>query len=138
MRMIDRFDLYMKYKHINDNQVSVSLGLSNGTIGKSRREGRDLSKRVIELIENYYTDLNGQWLRTGEGDILKPTVVEDSVRLTSELIKIFQDVVNSTIKKDESISQLATMASSQQDTIKMLTEMVRHQYGGSPNKDAAL
>ena len=39
MRMIDRFDLYMKYKHINDNQVSVSLGLSNGTIGKSRNPG---------------------------------------------------------------------------------------------------
>lgn len=69
-KIIDRFDEYMRFRHLNDNQVTVALGLTNGVIGKSRKEGRDLSKRVIEQIENYYTDLNIDWLLTGEGEML--------------------------------------------------------------------
>lgn len=70
MRRIDRFDQYMAHEHLNDNKVTQQLGLSVGTIGKSRKEGRDLSDRVIEQILNFYTDLNKVWLLTGEGDML--------------------------------------------------------------------
>lgn len=69
-RIIDRFDEYMSFKHLNDNRVTAQLGLTNGVIGKSRGEGRDLSKRVIEKIEKFYTDLNIDWLITGEGEML--------------------------------------------------------------------
>lgn len=71
MRKIDRFDIYMKARELNDNKVTVQLGLSIGTLGKSRKEGRDLSDRVIEQILNFYTDLNKVWLLTGEGEMLK-------------------------------------------------------------------
>ena len=71
MRKIDRFDNYMEYRGLNDNKVTVQLGLSVGTLGKSRKEGRDLSDRVIEQILNFYTDLNKVWLLTGEGEMLK-------------------------------------------------------------------
>jgi hypothetical protein len=70
-RRIERFDQYMSYKGLNDNQVTMALGLSIGTIGKSRGENRDLSNRVVELILNFYTDLNRSWLLTGEGTMLK-------------------------------------------------------------------
>ena len=70
MRRIDRFDEYMRFAQLNDNKVTVDLGLSVGTIGKSRKEGRDLSDRVIEKILNFYTDLNKVWLLTGEGDMI--------------------------------------------------------------------
>lgn len=70
-RRIERFDQYMSYKGLNDNQVTMALGLSIGTIGKSRGENRDLSNRVVELILNFYTDLNRSWLLTGEGSMLK-------------------------------------------------------------------
>ena len=69
-RIIERFDEYMSFKHLNDNRVTSQLGLTNGVIGKSRGEGRDLSKRVIEKIEKFYTDLNIDWLITGEGEML--------------------------------------------------------------------
>lgn len=69
-RKIDRFDKYMKYSNLNDNKVTVTLGLSVGTIGKSRKPGRDLSDNVIELILNQYTNLNRIWLMTGEGEML--------------------------------------------------------------------
>ena len=70
MRKIDRFDKYMEINGLNDNKVTVQLGIAVGTIGKSRKEGRDLSERVIEKILNYYQDLNRVWLLTGEGPML--------------------------------------------------------------------
>jgi len=80
MRRIDRFDKYMKYSGLNDNKVTVQLGLTVGVIGKSRKEGRDLSDKVIEEILNYYTDINRIWLLTGDGEMLKsdsPVVAEN-------------------------------------------------------------
>ncbi|MBQ2151117.1 MAG: hypothetical protein II434_06270 [Bacteroidales bacterium] len=69
MRRIDRFDKYMACTNLNDNKVTQQLGLSVGTIGKSRKEGRDLSDRVVEQILNFYTNLNRVWLLTGEGEM---------------------------------------------------------------------
>lgn len=74
MRKIERFCKYMEYKGLNDNKVTVQLGLSVGTLGKSRKEGRDLSDKVVEQILNFYTDLNRVWLLTGEGDMLRQDV----------------------------------------------------------------
>lgn len=73
-RKIDRFDKYMKAKELNDNKVTVQLGLAVGTLGKSRKENRDLSEKNIELILNFYKDLNNIWLITGEGDMLNNTI----------------------------------------------------------------
>ena len=68
-KKIERFDKYMKTKGLNDNKVTNSLGLSIGTLGKSRKENRDLSGKNIEKILNFYTDLNRTWLLTGEGSM---------------------------------------------------------------------
>lgn len=70
MRVIDRFDLYMKYKGLNDNQVTKDLGLSNGVLGKSRKENRDLSKSIAQLAISFYPELSKIWLLTGEGSML--------------------------------------------------------------------
>lgn len=71
MKRIDRFDVYMSYKKLNDNKVTKQLSLSNGVLGKSRKEGRDLSDKVIEKIEKYYPDLNIDWLVTGDGEMIR-------------------------------------------------------------------
>ncbi len=78
MRKIERFDKYMEEKGLNDNKVTVQLGLSVGILGKSRKDGRDLSDRVIERILNFYTDLDRIWLLTGEGSMLKSNVTQTS------------------------------------------------------------
>lgn len=80
-RKIDRFDNYMKSCGLNDNRVTIDLGLSVGTLGKSRKENRDLSNRVIEQILNFYTDLNRTWLLTGEGEMLNPTYSNNRVTM---------------------------------------------------------
>ena len=77
-RTIDRFSKYMKAKGLNDNKVTVEVDLSVGTLGKSRKENRDLSAKNIEKILNYYQDLNKVWLLTGEGSMLKETAQADN------------------------------------------------------------
>lgn len=70
-RKIDRFDKYMIFKRLNDNKVTIQLGISVGTLGKSRKIGRDLSNGSVEKILNFYTDVNKVWLLTGEGEMIK-------------------------------------------------------------------
>lgn len=60
----------MAFRELNDNKVTVQLSLSVGTLGKSRKEGRDLSDKVIEKILNFYDEINKVWLLTGEGEML--------------------------------------------------------------------
>ena len=69
-RVIDRFDSYMKYKGLNDNQVTKDLGLSNGLLGKSRNKDRDMSRKIANSAINFYVDLSAAWLLTGEGSML--------------------------------------------------------------------
>ena len=75
MRVIDRFDLYMKYKGLNDNQVTKDLSLSNGLLGKSRNKGRDMSRKIANSATNFYTDLSAGWLLSGEGSMLVDSTV---------------------------------------------------------------
>ena len=70
MRIIDRFDEYMTFKHLNDNRATKDLGFSIGIIGKSRNEGRDLSKKAVHRILAVYNDLDETWLKTGEGEMI--------------------------------------------------------------------
>ena len=70
MRLIDRFDEYMMFKKLNDNKATIQLGFSVGTIGKSRGEGRDLSKKAVQRILAVYNDLDEKWLKTGEGEMI--------------------------------------------------------------------
>lgn len=89
-KKIDRFDKYMKIKGLNDNKVTIDLDLSVGTLGKSRKENRDLSERNIEKILNFYMDLNKTWLLTGEGSMFndRPTVQEEEEHILVPLLPI--------------------------------------------------
>lgn len=78
-RIIDRFDKYMKFKGLNDNKVTDQLSLSIGLLGKSRKKGRDASKKLIEKILEFYTDIEKVWLMTGVGDMIvkaQPTTLQ--------------------------------------------------------------
>ncbi len=83
-KRIERFDKYMTFKGLNDNKVTKDLSLSIGTLGKSRKENRDISDRNVELILKFYNDLNGVWLLTGEGSMLKEKVKDSSTYVIQE------------------------------------------------------
>ena len=103
MRRIDRFDKYMSFRGLNDNIVTNDLRLSIGTIGKSRKEGRDLSDRVIELILNFYTDLNRVWLLAGEGEMINDATTSPVKEISAQTYEVIKAEVIEEIKVAESV-----------------------------------
>lgn len=114
MRAIDRFDAYMASSGLNDNKVTNQLRLAVGLIGKSRKPGRDLSRSVIEKILAHYSDLNGVWLLTGEGEMLLES--RDRVR----------DKVEEVRANDKSMPErLLDIIEGQKQQIETLLEMLK-------------
>ncbi len=67
----DRLDMYMKIKGLNDNKVTVQSGIPVGSLGKQRKGSRGLSVQTIAKLLHAYSDLNAEWLLTGNGPMLK-------------------------------------------------------------------
>ena len=76
---ISRFDKFMKVKGLNDNQVTVQCGLSQGLLSQARKGKSDLGNGSIEKILSFYQDLSKVWLLTGEGEMLKSSIVNHNV-----------------------------------------------------------
>lgn len=70
MNFIERLDKFLKYKGVNDNQLTVDANLSIGLIGKARKGGKAMTSTNIEKILSCYPDLNPTWLLTGKGDMI--------------------------------------------------------------------
>lgn len=68
---IERLQVYMEFKGINDNQMTIDADLSNGLLGKLKKSGKGMNSINIEKILISYPDLSADWLLTGRGNMLK-------------------------------------------------------------------
>ncbi|MBW3518322.1 XRE family transcriptional regulator [Flavobacterium sp. NKUCC04_CG] len=88
----------MIYSGLNDNRITLEAGLSNGIIGKARKRGA-LSQDNISKILETYTDLNANWLFTGQGKMLNSMGTEIMKKPFSESNAVF--INDDTIDDDE-------------------------------------
>lgn len=72
-RVINRLDMFIKAKGLNDNKVTVKAGLANGAIGQARKGKCDIGKKYIDKILAAYPELSRVWLLTGDGEMLNHT-----------------------------------------------------------------
>lgn len=63
---------YLEYMGITKYRFYKETGLSNGYLDKDS----DIALDSYEKISSHYPDLNMEWVRTGEGEMLKPTAVQ--------------------------------------------------------------
>jgi len=71
MKTIERVDLYIRSKGLNDRRFEVSANLGNGILGKARKSKRgNLSNDIIDKILNTYSDLSEVWLKCGDGEMI--------------------------------------------------------------------
>lgn len=68
MGVKDRLIEYLKFKGIGQNKFAESIGVSSGYVNNIRKS---IQPDKILSIANIYTDLNTEWLLTGNGDMLK-------------------------------------------------------------------
>ena len=107
---ISRFDKFMKVKGLNDNQVTVQCGLSQGLLSQARRGKSDLGSGSIDKILSVYQDLSRVWLLTGEGEMLKSSVINHNV--------VHGNANNSIVGDNNNVSMLRP-----------------NKYGDSPNEE---
>lgn len=66
----ERVGQYIERKKISYYAFENSLGASRGSISKAVKEGKSIGSNVLENIMNQYTDINPNWLLTGQGEML--------------------------------------------------------------------
>lgn len=85
----DRLVQYTKYKDIAVNAFEKSLGKAPSYL----RNSKDITTGVLQKIRELYPDINVDWLLTGEGSMLKDSMVatgdntEDINRFLRERLK---------------------------------------------------
>lgn len=65
----ERVGQYIDKKGISYYAFENSLGASRGSISKAVKEGKSIGSNVLENIMSIYTDINPNWLLTGQGDM---------------------------------------------------------------------
>lgn len=71
MYIIERIYQLIDYKKDSVYKISKEIGVSNGYFSKTKAKNGSVGGDIIEKIVNYYTDVNVEWLITGEGSMLK-------------------------------------------------------------------
>lgn len=98
--MIDffkRLDKYMEIKNLNDNKLTIEAKVSNGLIGKARKRG-SLSLDNISKILYTCSDLDANWLLTGNGEMLKNDTGNIKARLLKSTNPVeIDNILNETI-----------------------------------------
>lgn len=74
MGSTERIKEYIDFKGITKYEFCKKLGFSNKFLDNSSNMGTDKACKIL----HYYTDINPEWLLTGEGEMLKPNIKETS------------------------------------------------------------
>lgn len=75
--MKQRIIEFLSYLGIGQNKFEKSAGLANGLISSS---SGNMTLKSIEKIAAAYPELNINWLRTGEGEMLNPVTISQHGR----------------------------------------------------------
>lgn len=108
-KIIDRIALIIENKGISTRAFEMSIGASNGMIGRAVSKNTDISAEWLSKIINTYPDVNTEWLLTGNGNIFitktpkkgDSPIVTENVTSIAPLPKLQKKGTN---KQDYSIS----------------------------------
>lgn len=105
--LTERLQEYMNYKGLNYNQITTQAGLSVGLIRKAIKTNKGLHSESVEKIINTYSDINPEWLITGNGNMLRnerekasgneSSILENNQNMNTD----FEPLMNGTTKKEK-------------------------------------
>lgn len=68
--IVDRIKHYIDSKGISVRKFEESVGFSNGAFSRQYKKGKTIGVDKLESILEVYTDINPEWLLSGEGTML--------------------------------------------------------------------
>lgn len=66
-----RLSLYLMYKNLSGNAFSVRIGINQSNLSKMLNGKQPISEKTLYKISSTFPELNMEWLRTGEGEMLR-------------------------------------------------------------------
>lgn len=120
--MKDRLLLFLDHLDIGQNKFAQNVGLSAGFVNNL---GDNISSKSLHKILEVYPQLNERWLLTGEGDMLKPVILQKSQGDGSVNNNIYGDVNGNMTISHNDFSNLLEMQKGNLEIQKELNERLK-------------
>lgn len=85
MTVPERFYQFMLHKQLKARTVEQECGLSNGYLGKQRKNKGSFGGNILRKIEKRFPELNMTWLLSGEGQMLNSSYREVGMHLLTSV-----------------------------------------------------
>lgn len=122
MTVKERLEEYLKYKKINKSAFGREIGVSNAYISSIRKSIQPDKLKAIALS---YSDLNIDWLLTGEGKMLKTDVNSENTTQQNKIEETGSSNINplkDSVMKEAMMSDLVEVVKSQNGQIDRLID----------------
>ncbi|MCH4828926.1 hypothetical protein [Flavobacterium columnare] len=90
MSVVKRIKEYIDFKGVTNQKLEMQIGYSNGAFGSQLKNNKTIGSDKLENILIIYSDLNPEWLLTGNGEMLKGATNEGMQK--RNLIPLYEDV----------------------------------------------
>lgn len=82
MNLVNRLKIYLEEKGITSRSLAITCGIDPSNLVKMLKNEQNISKKSIDkIIAN--TDINPDWLLTGEGEMLRSESEPDEIALAA-------------------------------------------------------
>jgi hypothetical protein len=128
MTVPERFYEFMHFKQLKPRAVEIECGLSNGYLGKQRKNKGSFGGNILCKIEQKFPELNMTWLLSGDGDMLNTKYREvrslsiDTVEEESAFYGSAQQEIISLLRRQ--IEQMESALSDKQKLILILEKQL--------------
>ena len=113
---INRIKQYLDYKGIRVGAFEKVVGMSNGSFASQLKHNKTIGVDKLENILKKYTDIDVEWLLTGEGDMIKLNILRETGEVYKKTEKVTEHEIN---YKD--------LAEARKETIESLRKIIQHQ-----------
>ena len=128
MTVPERFYAFMHFKQLKARTVEMECGLSNGYLGKQRKNKGSFGGNILRKIEQRFPELNMTWLLSGDGEMLNVKYREvnaqmvDTVEEESAFYGSAQQAIIVLLKKQS--EQMESALSDKQKLIQILEKQL--------------
>ncbi|OXG00805.1 peptidase S24-like protein [Flavobacterium araucananum] len=85
--IIQRIKVYIDSIGGNVSAFEKEVGMSNGSFASQFKNNKTIGVDKLENILNRYTDIDYHWLLTGEGEMLKLSILEEKASIYKKISK---------------------------------------------------
>lgn len=114
---LKRIKEYIDSKGINIHAFEKSVNISNGAFASQLKKNKTIGVDKLENILKIYSDLNPDWVLTGNGDMLKQLTAQHSDVNSSTLFMMQKNC-------EQTVDSLNNVIAAQQKIISVLEELV--------------